>query len=872
MVKYLDLYQLEVFVWDEDDPAHVTTFVEIVETLRKEDDKVDKIKGIFKALDKSYDVTDYDEDGVEIDCPCNVGKLAAVLDACEIFNTNNKESMLPSQLVQDDEMQEAIKDLLDLNKVKYTETKNRYRVKDLGGLGVEVVLYKNGEKFIFKIPKNIPGFTDLVNSLGLDKNGITMGDDMAYVECYDLDTAAEIFETILEYDPKEEQSIQQQVIELLQSIKFEVNNNLAVRQLNNIIVELNLNPIISGELGIRVYYDNIDEDKLPKIKNEFFNRIAGIAESHAMNIKYSSITIKIDKLSKALTQIFDFDKDIDEIINAKDQKQEMVNKAIDYLLKEKFRLQSDNGKLAELEGNIANNKVTIAIDKEQGLGIMRVPFNDNLKNIKITGITAKKMDNVMRFALYKVVDFEKLLPQVKRMLGHDERELLVNNEFKDALQLLKENGYEVSEDESYATHSGNVITVDMDCNKDGFTAYISPRVGLKEDEIEKLKEVMQGNLKNEKVAIKVMSSGLQVAIPLKKLKDVMDIFTLTNKTFINFLQQVKSIENKETKNDGNKEVKTNVSGTKYQVHKGDIALNILPPMKKGQIWHRTRIIKSIFVGVDDIIEEMDFEVLSVLKSGKVKCKNLSLGIEFKLIPEKTNHEDTYFLVKDIEEQTKKEPKKVTKKVEDAPVIEKEPKLQPNKVEEIPTKTRKGDLIGRVFDLKFKKTGEEDHDDAIDRILAYIKKNQKILKTRNDLGIWLLDSPKELAKYKLEFPAVVLMFYGDMTADMVKKDFIYNKFHKSKALSVIRHPFKTKDLNGVPVMAAVFYDNKTAVKYHLKLIKESMENNCKIELNGVEFKVLALNESTIEIQSNSGITLEVLIESLNIPMQDDLDEE
>jgi hypothetical protein len=238
----------------------------------------------------------------------------------------------------------------------------------------------------------------------------------------------------------------------------------------------------------------------------------------------------------------------------------------------------------------------------------------------------------------------------------------------------------------------------------------------------------------------------------------------------------------------------------------------------------------------------------------------------------TNKTFMNFLASIKDSKHKEEVKVNAIKEEEPPVIEKEPKLQPNKAEEIPTKTRKGDLIGRVFDLKFKKTGEEDHDDAIDRILTYIKKNQKILKTRNDLGIWLLDSPKELAKYKLEFPAVVLMFYGDMTADMVKKDFIYNKFHKSKALSVIRHPFKTKDLNGVPVMAAVFYDNKTAVKYHLKLIKESIENNTKIELNGVEFKVLGLNEYTIEIESNSGVKLEVLIESLNIPMQDDIEEE
>lgn len=869
-VKYLDLYQLETFVWDDDDPAHVTTFIEFVDAIKQDPEKVEKIKGIFKVLDKSYSLQDYDEDGVEIDCPCNVGKLSAVLDACEIFNTNNKDAMLPSNLVSNDEMQEAVKDLLDLNKVKYTETKNRYRVKDLGGLGVEAILYKNGEKFIFKIPKNVPGFNDLLNSFGVEKHTITMGDDMAYVECFDLDIAAEIFETILEYNPEEEIALQKQVEELLASIKFEVEEDKAIRQLDNLVVALNLVNVQQDEIGMRVYYSyGTDSEQLPKLKKELHTRIQDMVKSHSHGAKYSTFVLSVNNLSKVLVEVFDFDKDIKEILNAKSSLVNMVQEAVDYLLKEGYKLEADNGEMVRIRGEISTHPITIYIDKVNGMGKAMLPVlkelsNDVMKNLPVIGFT-KIGKSAIALEVAKSIDFKKLIHALKKVLKHDEKELLVNGVFKEALQLLKENGYEVSEDESYASHNGNVITVDMDCNKEKFTAYVSPMVGLKDDEVDKLIEVMQGNLKNVKVDMKVMSTGMQVNIPLNKLKDVIDIFNLTNKTFMNFLN---SLKDKEIDNTPSK-VKDNVRGAKYQVHKGDIALNILPSMKKGQIWHRTRIIKSIYVGVDDIIDEMDFEVLSVLKSGKIKCKNLDLGIEFKLIPEKTSHEDTYFLVKDVEEKPKKA-KPVNN--EEPPVIEKEPKLQPNKAEEIPTKTRKGDLIGRVFDLKFKKTGEEDHDDAIDRILAYIKKNQKVLKTRNDLGVWLLDSPKELAKYKLEFPAVVLMFYGDMTADMVKKDPIYNKFHKSKALSVIRHPFKTKDLNGVPVMAAVFYDNKTAVKYHLKLIKESIENNTKIELNGVEFKVLGLNEHTIEIESNSGVKLEVLIESLNIPMQDDIEEE
>lgn len=192
-----------------------------------------------------------------------------------------------------------------------------------------------------------------------------------------------------------------------------------------------------------------------------------------------------------------------------------------------------------------------------------------------------------------------------------------------------------------------------------------------------------------------------------------------------------------------------------------------------------------------------------------------------------------------------------------------PNLKANTRQDIPTKIRKGDLINRVFDLKFKKTGEEDHDDAIDRILAYIKKNQAVLKTRNDLGIWLLDSPKELAKYKLEFPAVLLLFYGEINAQGVKDDPIYKKFWKCKALSVVRHPFKTKDLNGNPCMGAAFYDAKTVSKYKIGLIKEALENNISIEINGNTFDVLSLNESIVELQSSSGIILTIDIDSIDI---------
>ena len=186
------------------------------------------------------------------------------------------------------------------------------------------------------------------------------------------------------------------------------------------------------------------------------------------------------------------------------------------------------------------------------------------------------------------------------------------------------------------------------------------------------------------------------------------------------------------------------------------------------------------------------------------------------------------------------------------------------------KMRKGDLINRVFDLKFKKTGDPDHDDAIDRVLAYIKKNQKALVSRADLGVWLLDNPKELTRYKLEYPSVMLMFYESDKFD-VKKDPIFLKFYKSKALSIIRQPFKTKDLNGNPCIGVCFYDAKTASKYKLKLIEEAKENDLTVTINGLYYKVVDINESLVTFESTLGIQFVSDYNFLNITVDTALEE-
>ena len=282
-------------------------------------------------------------------------------------------------------------------------------------------------------------------------------------------------------------------------------------------------------------------------------------------------------------------------------------------------------------------------------------------------------------------------------------------------------------------------------------------------------------------------------------------------------------------------------GKRFVVEKGQVATEIVP-FAPGQVYQVTKTIKALFAGEPDTYETYKIEILSIFKNGKIRCKNLDLGYEFKIAPTPAGARKSYTLIKDAETSKKPKPSKKSQAVEE------------------PAKVRKGDLINKVFDLKFKKTGDPDHDDAIDRILAYVKKNQKALKSRADVGVWLLDNPKELNKYKLQFPSVMLMFYEGDKFD-VKKDPIFMKFYKCKALSIIRQPFKTKDLNGNPCIAVCFYDAKTASKYKLKLIEECLENDDYLEINGISYKVIAINEDKVSLESNMGIIFEAVIDSL-----------
>ena len=293
-------------------------------------------------------------------------------------------------------------------------------------------------------------------------------------------------------------------------------------------------------------------------------------------------------------------------------------------------------------------------------------------------------------------------------------------------------------------------------------------------------------------------------------------------------------------------------GKRFVVEKGQVATEVVP-FAPGQVYQVTKTIKALFAGEPDTYETYKIEILSIFKNGKVRCKNLDLGYEFKIAPTPAGARKSYTLIKDAETSKKPKPSKKSQAV-------KEPQVEVPQAVEEPAKVRKGDLINKVFDLKFKKTGDPDHDDAIDRILAYVKKNQKALKSRADVGVWLLDNPKELNKYKLQFPSVMLMFYESDKFD-VKKDPIFMKFYKCKALSIIRQPFKTKDLNGNPCIAVCFYDAKTASKYKLKLIEECLENDEYLEINGISYKVIAINEGTVSLESSMGIIFEAVIDSL-----------
>ena len=200
-----------------------------------------------------------------------------------------------------------------------------------------------------------------------------------------------------------------------------------------------------------------------------------------------------------------------------------------------------------------------------------------------------------------------------------------------------------------------------------------------------------------------------------------------------------------------------VIGKSYLVKKGDIAVNIVP-FEKGQFYDVTKVTKAL-VGDDDLVDNYRIQVLSILKSGKIKCKNITLGYEFKINNEPSNVDKTYTLVDGNSEASK---------VKEVSKVEEEPVKAPKEV---------------LSDIEFYSYDVEVYDKVLLGTIRY--KDSQIAKFKNIdntffenksfYGINRVELIREFIKYLSKFDSKVdkdSFLLGDVTDKRIKKGTTY----------------------------------------------------------------------------------------------------
>ena len=318
---------------------------------------------------------------------------------------------------------------------------------------------------------------------------------------------------------------------------------------------------------------------------------------------------------------------------------------------------------------------------------------------------------------------------------------------------------------------------------------------------------------------------------IKKFDSSLDVFTVAN-TLQPDKQDLGGVKPNNEPITPSKEKA--VVGKSYLVKKGDIAVNIVP-FEKGQFYDVTKVTKAL-VGEDDLVDNYRIQVLSILKSGKIKCKNITLGYEFKINNEPSNVDKTYTLVDGNSEAPKV---KEVSKVEEEPV--KAPK------EEIEPPNRE---VERTY--KAGKVKDPEHKAQLDRMKAYVKKIADVVDADNDFALRFLEEPKEFQKYKLPTVGIGLFYYGDKSATELEQNALYKKVYRGRGLSILRKFFKTTDLNGEKCLLVLFVDAQYAKETKAKLIKESFESGNKVRINGRLYKVNAIYEHKFAIETIAGL--------------------
>ena len=190
--------------------------------------------------------------------------------------------------------------------------------------------------------------------------------------------------------------------------------------------------------------------------------------------------------------------------------------------------------------------------------------------------------------------------------------------------------------------------------------------------------------------------------------------------------------------------------------------------------------------------------------------------------------------KPAKEDLPKESPKPVKQKEVAPLVQDEP-------------------ANREVERTFKKSKVKDpeHTAQLERMRAYIKKIADVVDADNDFALRFLEEPKEFQKYKLPTVGVGLFYYGDKSIAELEQTPLYKKVYRGRGLSILRKFFKTKDLNGEDCLLVLFVDNEYAKQSKAKLIKEALENNTTIKINGKDYKVKAILEKQCVVESIAG---------------------
>ena len=282
----------------------------------------------------------------------------------------------------------------------------------------------------------------------------------------------------------------------------------------------------------------------------------------------------------------------------------------------------------------------------------------------------------------------------------------------------------------------------------------------------------------------------------------------------------------------------------FVVEKGDKIFDKVPFIK-GQIYEVDTVIKALIAGEADTIETLQFEVLSIFKNGKVRCRNTKLGYEFKLSNDPASGRKVYRLIKDVDVKKKeinKEPKAV--QVEAPKAVQVEAPKDVN-IEEPANRE-----VERTF--KASKVKDPAHKEQLERMRNYVKKIADVVDADNDFALRFLEEPKEFQKYKLPTVGVGLFYYGDKSISELEQNALYKKVYKGRGLSILRKFFKTTDLNGEKCLLVLFVDAQYAKETKAKLIKECFNQGNKISINGRFYSIKAIYEKQFSIMSGAGL--------------------